>query len=268
LAYLWLLIEYERNVMIIGGTASGKTTFLNALTFFIPPQARIVSIEDTRELNLEHDNWLPSVARAGVGLANLVGQKYGEITLFNLLKESFRQHPNYVIVGEIRGEEAYVLFQGMASGHPSFGTMHANSVDTMIKRLETPPINLSSSLVETMDAVVSMASTRVKGKEVRRMMELMEIISINDEKGNVLNRPFYWDPVEDKYIYAAESYVFKKLMTQQGISQEVLLNEWKRRTLLLNSMNDHKIFDFHTVQQIINEYYKDPNAVLKKFGII
>lgn len=268
LAYLWLLIEYEKNVMIIGGTASGKTTFLNALTFFIPPQARIVSIEDTRELNLEHDNWLPSVARAGVGLANLVGQKYGEITLFNLLKESFRQHPNYVIVGEIRGEEAYVLFQGMASGHPSFGTMHANSVDTMIKRLETPPINLSSSLVETMDAVVSMASTKVNGKDVRRMMELVEIISIDDERGNSFNRPFYWDPVSDKYVYNAESYVFKKIITQQGVNSEVLLSEWKKRTLLLNKMNERKIFDFHMVQEIINQYYKTPKKVLDQFGII
>lgn len=268
LAYLWMLIEYEKNIMIIGGTASGKTTFLNALTFFIPPPARIVSIEDTRELNLEHDNWLPSVARAGVGLANLVGQKYGEITLFNLLKESFRQHPDYVIVGEIRGEEAYVLFQGMASGHPSFGTMHANSVDTMIKRLETQPINLSSSLVETMDVVVSMASTRVKGKDVRRMMELMEIISIDDVKGNSFNRAFYWDPVQDKYIYNSESYVFKKLMTQQGISQEELLSEWRKRTALLSVLNERKVYDFHTVQQIINEYYKAPEKVLKSFGII
>ncbi len=115
LAYLWMLIEHEFNVMVIGGTGSGKTSLLNALAFFIPPQARIVSIEDTRELNLEHDNWLPSVAREGIGLANIVGQKYGEVSLFDLLKESFRQNPDYVIVGEVRGAEAYVLFQGMAS---------------------------------------------------------------------------------------------------------------------------------------------------------
>lgn len=115
LAYLWLLVEYEKNIMIVGGTASGKTTLLNCLTFFIPPQARVISIEDTRELNLYHTNWLPAVARAGVGLTNLLGQKYGEVTLFDLLKESFRQNPDYVIVGEIRGQEAYVLFQGMAS---------------------------------------------------------------------------------------------------------------------------------------------------------
>ena len=115
LAYLWMLVEHEFNIMVIGGTGSGKTSFLNALAFFIPQQARIVSIEDTKELNIVHENWLPSVAREGVGLANLVGQKYGEVTLFDLLKESFRQRPDYVIIGEVRGKEAFVLFQGMAS---------------------------------------------------------------------------------------------------------------------------------------------------------
>lgn len=115
LAYLWILIEYESNIMVIGGTGSGKTTLLNALTFFIPPQSRVVSIEDTRELNLDHENWLPAVSREGVGLVNLVGQKYGEVSLFDLLRESFRQRPDYVIVGEVRGQEAYVLFQGMSS---------------------------------------------------------------------------------------------------------------------------------------------------------
>src|SRR3989344_1709716 len=114
-AYLWILTEYERSLMVIGATGTGKTSFLNTLAFFIPPQARIVSIEDTKELNLEHENWLPSVARAGIGLATITGQKMGEVTLFDLLKESFRQRPDYVIIGEVRGAEAFVLFQGMAS---------------------------------------------------------------------------------------------------------------------------------------------------------
>jgi len=139
LAYLWLLIEHEANMMVIGGTGSGKTSFLNSIAFFIPPAARIVTIEDTRELNLLHENWLPSVARAGVGLATITGERHGEVSLFDLLRESFRQRPDYVVVGEIRGKEAFVLFQGAASGHPCMSTMHAESVDTMVKRLETPP---------------------------------------------------------------------------------------------------------------------------------
>lgn len=115
LAYIWLAIEHKSNILVIGGTGSGKTSFLNAIAFFIPPAARVVSIEDTRELNLRHENWLPAVSRAGAGNASITGEKHGEVSLFDLLKESLRQRPDYIIVGEIRGKEAFVLFQGMAS---------------------------------------------------------------------------------------------------------------------------------------------------------
>jgi flagellar protein FlaI len=709
LAYLWILIEYEKNIMIIGGTGSGKTSMLNGLSFFIPPQARVVSIEDTRELNIEHINWLPSVARSGVGLANLVGQKYGEVTLFNLLKESFRMNPDYVIVGEVRGEEAFVLFQGMASikgdekilllnhnkpknikikdlkpgieykaicldkngkikimpikkrvihperkelykittktgrkitltpnhsilkhekgniisiyadnlkegedilipakipsgyaneshlnlmeelpnarvfaptyikeavkklgyqkasqicevksisdfysnfkrskpsslkidkfkklmkeakinyninnlkikydnnskslpcrfkitneflrllgyyisegtlqnkrknsrlclyakrkeilndmekciikvagekpvkrktkgfgtsyelsfshktlisliekhcgktskhktipdfifglskqrigqflsalysgdgtftnnyygyftiskdladklaklllvfgivsyirerkrknkdyeivfyrynqkktfleyvkplrqkiplgkpsnkketiindfyidkikeirkinlkssqpvydisvqgsrnfiggfggillhnsGHPSFGTMHANDIDTMIKRLETPPINLSPSLVETMDAVLVMVNTRVGGKAVRRVREITEIISVVGSKANT-NTVFTWNPATDSFMYSGQSYIFQELVTQEGIQESVLLNEFRRRSQLLTQMYNKGVFEFSAVQRVINDYYRSPEQVLLKFGV-
>jgi flagellar protein FlaI len=109
LAYFWILLQYKSSVLIAGGTASGKTTLLNALAFFIPPEARVVSIEDTREINLPRENWLPAVARTSIGIG-----KVGEVDLFALLKSSFRQNPDYLIVGEVRGKEAFVLFQGMA----------------------------------------------------------------------------------------------------------------------------------------------------------
>ena len=114
LAYLWLAVENKANLMFVGETASGKTTFLNAIAQFIPPEARVCSIEDTRELNLPHINWLPAVTREGFGIPTILGTQYGEITLFDLLKETLRQAPDYVILGETRGEETYVLFQGMA----------------------------------------------------------------------------------------------------------------------------------------------------------
>jgi flagellar protein FlaI len=115
------------------------------LHFFIPPDARVISIEDTREINLPRENWLPAVARTSIGTG-----KVGEVDLFDLLKNSFRQNPDYVIVGEVRGKEAFVLFQGMASGHSSMSTIHADSLDTLIRRLQTPPINLSPTLVNSL----------------------------------------------------------------------------------------------------------------------
>lgn len=268
-AYLWLLIEHDTNIMVIGGTGSGKTTFLNTLTFFIPPQARIVSIEDTKELNIEHENWLPSVAREGVGLSNLIGQKYGEVSLFDLLKESFRQNPDYVIIGEVRGKEAYVLFQGMASGHISLGTMHANSVDTLIRRLETPPINLSASLVEILDVVCIISQTKIRGEEVRRIREIDEIISVQEKgKGAVINVPFYWDPAKDIYYFKPDSNAFQKIMLRHGISRDNLINEFNLRTQLLINMYKKGVFDFKEVRLVINEYYKDPRTVLKRFEVI
>ncbi|HED05109.1 MAG TPA: secretion system protein E, partial [Ignavibacteria bacterium] len=176
MSYLWLLIEHKMNILITGGTSSGKTTLLNAIAFFIPPEARVVSIEDTRELNLPRENWLPSVARTSTVTGGV-----GEIDLFTLLKSSFRQNPDYVIVGEVRGKEASVLFQGMASGHSSLSTMHADSVDTLIKRLETRPIELSPTLMNVLDSVCIMTHATIKKQETRKLKEIVEIMNITSE---------------------------------------------------------------------------------------
>ncbi|MBS3107880.1 type II/IV secretion system ATPase subunit [Candidatus Woesearchaeota archaeon] len=268
LAYLWIAIEHESSIMIVGGTGSGKTSMLNALCFFIPQASRIVSIEDTRELNLAHENWLPSVSREGVGLANIMGQKHGEVSLFDLLKESFRQRPDYVIVGEIRGKEAYVLFQGMASGHPSFGTMHAESVETMIRRLETEPINLSPALISSLDILCIMVPAKIGGKPVRRMKEITEIVNVDEELGKVQkNVPFIWNPATDKFYFKSNSTVFKKIVEKHGISEKKLIEEFRKRSLIIMEMYKRKIFDFQKVQEIIHRYYKAPELVLKEFGI-
>ncbi|MFH1592994.1 MAG: type II/IV secretion system ATPase subunit [Candidatus Woesearchaeota archaeon] len=268
LAYLWILIEYESNILIIGGTGSGKTSFLNSLAFFIPPQARVVSIEDTRELSLVHENWLPSVAREGIGVSNLGGSKHGEVSLFQLLKESFRQRPDYVIVGEIRGQEAYVLFQGMSSGHPSFGTMHAEDVQTMIRRLETKPIELSPSLVESLDAVVIMSQLKTTQKAMRKVKSVVEILKVHQKVGTAeINTPFVWDPRTDKFYFSRNSRIFNKLMTIHGVPRQKLEVEFRRRTELLMKMYSAGIANYKEVQDIITAYYKTPKKVLKKFNI-
>ena len=253
--------------MVVGGTGSGKTSFLNAIAFFIPPAARIVSIEDTKELQLEHENWLPSIAREGIGLASSTGQKRGEVTLFDLLRESFRQRPDYVIVGEIRGKEAFVLIQGASSGHPSFATMHAESVESMVRRLMTEPINLSPALVESIDAVCVLVHAKVGGKDVRRIRDISEIIKVYPDGQVKTNVPFVRDPRSDKFYFRTGSYVFQKVVTQQGINLQELNLEFSRRAKLLFKLYEQKIFGFSEVQQVIHQYYKSSKEVLSRFGI-
>lgn len=262
LAYLWMLIEFKMNILIIGGTASGKTTLLNAIAFFIPPEARVVSIEDTRELNLPRENWLPSVSRAATGIG-----KTGEINLDDLLKSSFRQNPDYVIVGEVRGKEASVLFQGMASGHSSISTIHADSVETVIKRLETPPIELSPSLLNVLDSVCIMTHAIVNKQETRKLREIVEIVNVTPEGTALTNTPFKWNSREDMFYFKKESRIIEKISKRYGLTREELLLEFQKRAMLLYKLFENKIFDFDEVQDIINEYYKKPEELLKKFKI-
>ena len=262
LAYFWILLEHKSNILISGGTASGKTTLLNAIAFFIPPEARVVSIEDTRELNLPRENWLPSVSRSSFG-----SQKIGEVDLFSLLKNSFRQNPDYVIVGEVRGKEAFVLFQGMASGHSSIGTIHADSVDTLIKRLETEPINLSPTLINILDSVAIMTHAVIDRQETRKLREIVEIVNV-DPKGIALtNTPFMWNATENSFYFKKDCKVFEKISKKFGKTVESLNNELRRRSMLLYEMQRRKIFEFKQNQKIINQYHKNPEAVLSAFGI-
>ena len=262
LAYFWLLFQYKSNVMIVGGTASGKTTLLNALAFFVPPEARIVSIEDTRELNLLRENWLPSVVRTGVS-----AQGVGEVDMFRLLKNSFRQNPDYVVVGEVRGKEAAVLFQGMASGHASISTMHADSVETLIRRLETPPINLNPSLVNSLDVVAIMTHAIVNKQETRRLRGIVEIVNVQKDGTALTNTPFSWNPSDDRFYFKKDSKIFKKIADKYGIPEQQIQKEFETRTKLIYELFRRRIFGFEEVQRIVNDYHKNPGNVLKRFGL-
>jgi len=267
LAYFWIAIEYGSNFIVIGGTGSGKTSFLNSVAFFIPPSSRVISIEDTREINLLHENWLPSVAREGVEFTSDGGKKRGEVSLFDLLKESFRQRPDFVIVGEIRGKEAFVLFQGASAGHPTASTMHAESVETMIRRLETEPINLSPALIQSLDLVAIMIQTKTDKGPARRLREINEIIRVNTNGSAETSTPFFREPNTDKFYFKKTSVVFEKIIKKHGVPREKIYNEFRTRTLLLLEMMKRNITGFEEVQNIITEYYHNPQAVLQRLGI-
>ena len=263
LAYLWMIVQYKMSILIAGGTASGKTTLLNALAFFIPPEARVVSIEDTRELNLPRENWLPSVSRGSTGIKGM-----GEVDLFTLLRASFRQNPDYVIIGEVRGKEAYVLFQGMASGHPSIGTIHADSIDTVIKRLESPPIELSPTLLNILDCVCIMTHATVHNQETRKLREIIEILDVDSKGVALTNRPFFWNAMEDQFYYKDNNKIFEKISLREGLRIEELEVEFRRRAELLRRMQKKGIFGYNQVYKLINEYFKKPKEVLRRFGMI
>ena len=196
----------------------------------------MVSIEDTRELNLPRENWLPSVVRTGLSKEGV-----GEIDMFSLLKSSFRQNTDYVIVGEVRGKEASVLFQGMAFGHASISTLHADSVQSIINRLSTPPISLSPTLINVLDIVAIQTHAIVNGKETRRLREIVEIINVNPDGTFVTNTPFKWNPGDDKFYIHSESKVFDKISIKTGIQRETLTNEYRIRTQLIYTLYQKKI---------------------------
>src|SRR6266581_4685093 len=167
-AWFWYIIEKQASVILVGGTASGKTTTINTLAMFIKPNAKIVSIEDTSEIQLPHENWLSSVVRAGFGVTGEVS----EITLFDLLKNAMRQRPEYIIVGEVRGSEAYTLMQAIATGHGGLATLHADSAEAAIHRLESEPMNIPRPLIPTIDVIAVQTRVQVGDKSVRRMVNV------------------------------------------------------------------------------------------------
>ncbi len=263
-AYMWLAVENGINALIAGGTAAGKTSTLNALCLFIPRESKIVSIEETREINLPHPNWIPGVVRSGFG--EVVGNKViGEIDLYDLMKAALRQRPEYILVGEIRGKEAYVLFQAMATGHTTYSTVHADSAQSLIHRLEGKPIEIPRIMLQTLDIVIIQVISRVKNKRARRCKQIIEIIDIDPTTKEILtNEVFRWDPIEDKFVYSGKSYVLERIRAEKDISREGMITEIKNRTTLLDWMNKNNIREFKKVATIVAQYVDNPLEVIKK----
>lgn len=263
IAYCWMAIQYGESMLISGGTASGKTTTLNAILLFIPPQMKIVSIEDTREINIPHDNWIAGLTRSGFGGKG--GGGSGEVDMFELMRAALRQRPQYIIVGEVRGKEAYIIFQAMATGKATYSTIHADSVQAIVHRLENPPISLPRILVAALNIVLLQAQVKVEGKMTRRVTRIAEIVGIDpDTKELITNTIFDWNPANNKFSYLGYSKLFEKIANLANISLNEVKEEFNRRTDMIKWMVKKNINNFRDVASIVGGYYKDPENIIKQ----
>jgi flagellar protein FlaI len=257
LVYFWLAIENNKSLLFIGGTASGKTTSLNAVSLFIPPVAKVVSIEDTREITLFHDNWIASVTREALTEGG------NAINMFDLLRAAMRQRPEFILVGEVRGPEAQTLFQAMNTGHTTFSTLHGGSVDAAIHRLESEPLNVPRNMMQALN-IISVQGLIYHGTErVRRAQEIVEIAGIDPSTGNLrVNNVFIYDPVHDVIGYSGRSQVYMDIADRRGWTREQMDTEIGLRKSILTAMMKQGIRDYISVASLFHAYYIDPKKVL------
>jgi flagellar protein FlaI len=262
-ALIWLAMQYEMNVLISGGTASGKTSFLNVLMPFIPPNHRIVSIEDTRELQLpKFLYWCPLTVRQ----PNPEGK--GEVSMLDLLINSLRMRPDRIILGEMRKkDQAEVLFEAMHTGHSVYATVHADSIAETINRLVNPPIEVPKNMLMGVNLNVVMFRDRRKG--IRRVFQMGEFIPAADDTGSGIrpNIIYRWRPSEDDIVEHSSSLrLFEELSRHTGMSLPQIETDLKRKQAILEWMAKNKIRHVDNVGEIMRQYYLDPNAVLEMSG--
>ncbi|ADN36571.1 type II secretion system protein E [Methanolacinia petrolearia DSM 11571] len=259
IAYIWIAVEAGKSCIFAGGTASGKTTSLNAISLFIPPLAKIVTLEDTRELKLPHKNWIPSVTRESFD-----ADGKGTIDMYELLRAALRQRPEYILVGEVRGQEALTLFQAMSTGHVTYATMHADSVASVVHRLENPPLNVPRNMLNALDLVSVQVQARISGKRIRRNKQLIEVLDIDPRtKELITNEVFKWHPSTDEIRYSGKSYILEEIMEEKGWDDDRMKEELKRRQEILEWMRIKNLRNYKDVGRVLMSYFRDPDAIIK-----
>lgn len=251
-AYLWTLIRQGINFFVIGETASGKTTTLKALTTFIKADNKVVSIEDTPEVYLAHGNWLQEISRPST-------EKGSEVSLFDLLKAALRQRPNYIIVGEIRGQEGHTAFQAMQTGHPVISTFHAASIDKLVQRLAGEPINVPKTFIDNLNLVLIQHLVADEAGYLHRVvMSINEIIgydSATDAYSYI--EVFFWNPITEEFVYRGDGNSFlleAKIAPLLKIPRHEihrLYDEIHKKADLLKMMVTHQIFNYFDVWEVI-----------------
>jgi len=251
-AYISLMLSEGMNTFVSGETASGKTTMLNAISTFIPPQSKIVSIEDTPELQVPHPNWTREVVRGS-------GTSGSSVTMFDLLRAALRQRPNEIIIGEIRGEEGAIAFQAMQTGHACMATFHASSVEKLIQRLTGHPINIPKTYIDNLNVVIIMSAVRLAdGTPVRRILSINEIIEYDPETNSFgFIEVFRWDPATDTFEFPGflnTNLLENVVSVRRGIpprESRRIYAQLQERADVLRKLHERDITNFYELHNVL-----------------
>ena len=254
-AYIWMCLENKMNIILAGETASGKTTALNALLCFIDHRGKIYSVEDTPEVKPPQRGWQRCVTRES-------GPEEARVTMFDLLRAALRSRPDYIVIGEIRGEEGRVAFQCMQTGIPVMATFHASNATKFIQRMTGQPINIPMSFIDNVNVIIFQSAVNVNGRFLRRVTGVEEFIGYNKEEGGVLTRNvFKWDSASDKLYFRGNnnSYILeKRIALEHGYSEpKEVYKDLRRREKIIRKMIDLDISGYHEVNKILNDYYEN-----------
>jgi flagellar protein FlaI len=263
-AYLWLLVENKLSLMIMGATGAGKTTALNAIACLTRPNYKIISVEEVAEINLPHENWVSTISRSGFGI-----ESEGEIPLFDLIKSAVRHRPDLIIVGEIRGEEAFVLFQALATGHGGLCTVHAENVETSIKRLTQPPMNIVPPIIPLMNCAIVVKHVRSPiFDQSGKLLSSRKFVRVSEIKDvNTIHDIFGWNPSSDTFQENLEnSFLLKKIAKNLNISMKKLMDELENRKKMLMTLVEQNIRDYHSLNDTLNKYYHISQFQPEKFS--
>jgi flagellar protein FlaI len=262
-AYLWLLMENKMSLMILGTTGAGKTTALNAIACLIPATNKVITIEEVSEINLPHENWISMIPRYSFSLET---EHIGEIPLYELMKAAVRHRPDYIMVGEVRGEEAFVLFQALATGHGGLCTIHAEDFNTAVKRLTSPPMNIPFSNISLMNCAIlvrrieSSSFTRNARMQLRR-----KFAQVSEIVGNTPYDTFVWNSMHDVFDNKLDgSVLLRRIADKLDVSLEELSIELERRKIILQWMVERRIRNYLKVSNTIAEYNLNPQSVYDK----
>ncbi len=264
-AYAWLLMEHRASSLIVGATASGKTTFLNAILSMTRPSYKIITIEEVQEINLPNDNWIAMTSRPSYGLSS---ERVGEISLFDLVKSAMRMRPDILVLGEVRGEEAYVLFQAISTGHGGMSTLHAEEVSSAMQRLTSKPMDVAPAYISFLDLVFLVRRVAIPARK-GRMTFGRRVLAVDEvsQFGQYL-RMFEWDPMTDTHTMVqpdfSKSVKIGKLAKTVGKNTAELTEEIKRRELILKWMQMEGIRNYRKVGAIFEQYYRTPQEIYKQ----